>query len=100
MIAIIGGAGGELFGGFLVFKYKMSVHGILKLCILFSFLAFLCFLVDLIECPNARKYEIILYFLQQISYRCLCHYYLDETDDDTAKFFTHIRTFTAQMADW
>ncbi|CAK8680047.1 unnamed protein product [Clavelina lepadiformis] len=51
-IAIVGGAGGQLAGGIIVWKIKLSVKGIFKLSIVGSILSLFCLLVFLMKCPE------------------------------------------------
>uniref|UniRef100_H2YRA5 Solute carrier organic anion transporter family member n=1 Tax=Ciona savignyi TaxID=51511 RepID=H2YRA5_CIOSA len=52
LIAIIGGAGGQITGGFIVTKVKLSVAGMFKLCIAVAIVSTISILVFLQSCPN------------------------------------------------
>ena len=62
-IAIVGGAGGQLAGGVIVWKIKLSVKGIFKLSIVGSILSLFCLLVFLMKCPEIRKFLVNIVFL-------------------------------------
>ncbi|XP_055339492.1 solute carrier organic anion transporter family member 4A1-like [Paramacrobiotus metropolitanus] len=48
------GAGGTLLGGWIIKRWGLDCRGILKVCVICSFLALLCVLIFLIRCPNEQ----------------------------------------------
>lgn len=46
------GGGGTLLGGFLVNRLKLRGSGIIRFCLLCTFISLLAFFVFLMHCPN------------------------------------------------